>query len=57
MLLADLDAPRKQRHTITRIYRRLADEHRQRGRFRQHSVRMGARRVVYFHLDMLRRPG
>ncbi|MEO3825346.1 hypothetical protein [Actinomadura sp. B10D3] len=27
MLLADLDAPRKQRHTITRIYHRLIDEH------------------------------
>jgi hypothetical protein len=27
MLCADLDAPRKQRHTITRIYRRLIDEH------------------------------
>jgi transposase len=27
MLRADLDAPRKQRHTITRIYRRLIDEH------------------------------
>jgi transposase len=27
MLRADLDAPRKQRHTITRIFRRLADEH------------------------------
>jgi hypothetical protein len=27
MLKADLDAPRKQRHTITRIYRRLMDEH------------------------------
>jgi transposase len=27
MLTADLDAPRKQRHTITRIYRRLIDEH------------------------------
>lgn len=27
MLKADLDAPRKQRHTITRIYRRLIDEH------------------------------
>ena len=26
MLRADLDAPRKQRHTITRIYRRLIDE-------------------------------
>ena len=28
ILKADLDAPRKQRHTITRIYRRLMDEHR-----------------------------
>jgi transposase len=27
ILKADLDAPRKQRHTITRIYRRLMDEH------------------------------
>lgn len=27
MLLTDLDAPRKQRHTITRIFRRLIDEH------------------------------
>jgi transposase len=27
MLKADLDAPRKQRHAITRIYRRLVDEH------------------------------
>jgi transposase len=27
ILRADLDAPRKQRHTATRIYRRLADEH------------------------------
>src|ERR1700733_12671360 len=27
MLKADLDAPRKQRHTVTRIYRRLVDEH------------------------------
>jgi transposase len=27
ILKADLDAPRKQRHTITRIYRRLTDEH------------------------------
>jgi transposase len=27
MLKADLDAPRKQRHTVTRIWRRLADEH------------------------------
>jgi transposase len=27
MLTADLDAPRKQRHTITRIHRRLMDEH------------------------------
>jgi hypothetical protein len=27
ILKADLDAPRKQRDTITRIYRRLADEH------------------------------
>src|SRR5215472_4967805 len=27
ILRADLDAPRKQRHTITRIYRRLTDEH------------------------------
>jgi transposase len=27
ILKADLDAPRKQRHTITRIYRRLIDEH------------------------------
>ncbi len=25
--LADLDAPRKQRHTLTRLYRRLVDEH------------------------------
>lgn len=27
ILLADLDAPRKQRHTITRIYQRLLDAH------------------------------
>lgn len=27
MLLADLDAPRKQRHTVVRIYRRLTNEH------------------------------
>ncbi|MET8877070.1 hypothetical protein [Nocardia sp. NPDC004604] len=27
MLRADLDAPRKQRHTIKRIYERLIDEH------------------------------
>ncbi|KAA0015968.1 IS21 family transposase [Antrihabitans cavernicola] len=27
MLRADLDAPRKQRHTVTRLYRRLIDEH------------------------------
>jgi len=27
MLRADLDAPRKQRHTVTRIYARLMDEH------------------------------
>jgi transposase len=27
MLNADLDAPRKQRHTVMRIYRRLMDEH------------------------------
>ncbi|MFI7065141.1 hypothetical protein ACIBL3_29395 [Kribbella sp. NPDC050124] len=27
ILLADLDAPRKQRHTATRIYHRLIDEH------------------------------
>lgn len=27
ILKVDLDAPRKQRHTITRIYRRLMDEH------------------------------
>jgi transposase len=27
ILTADLDAPRKQRHTITRIYHRLMDEH------------------------------
>jgi transposase len=27
ILKADLDAPRKQRHTITRIYHRLTDEH------------------------------
>ncbi|MEU1371436.1 hypothetical protein ABZ454_35680 [Streptomyces sp. NPDC005803] len=27
MLQADLDAPRKQRHTITRIFRRLVEEH------------------------------
>jgi hypothetical protein len=27
ILLAELDAPRKQRHTVTRIYRRLIDEH------------------------------
>ena len=27
ILRADLDAPRKQRHTITRIYHRLMDEH------------------------------
>ena len=30
MLRADLDAPRKQRHTVTRIYRRLIDEHQMR---------------------------
>lgn len=30
ILKADLDAPRKQRHTITRIYRRLTDEHQMR---------------------------
>jgi transposase len=30
MLRADLDAPRKQRHTITRIFRRLIDEHQMR---------------------------
>lgn len=24
---ADLDAPRKQRHTVTRIFHRLVDEH------------------------------
>jgi hypothetical protein len=30
MLRADLDAPRKQRHTITRIYRRLTEEHQMR---------------------------
>jgi transposase len=30
MLRADLDAPRKQRHTITRIYRRLIGEHQMR---------------------------
>jgi hypothetical protein len=30
MLRADLDAPRKQRHTITRIYRRLIEEHQMR---------------------------
>ncbi|MDX3452098.1 hypothetical protein PV396_09100 [Streptomyces sp. ME02-8801-2C] len=27
LLLADLDAPRKQRHTVVRIYRRLINEH------------------------------
>lgn len=27
ILLADLDAPRKQRHTLTRLYQRLIDEH------------------------------
>jgi hypothetical protein len=27
MLTADLDAPRKQRHTVTRIWHRLMDEH------------------------------
>lgn len=27
MLVADLDAPRKQRHTATRIFNRLVDEH------------------------------
>jgi transposase len=27
ILKADLDAPRKQRHTVTRIWRRLVDEH------------------------------
>lgn len=27
ILRADLDAPRKQRHTVTRVYRRLMDEH------------------------------
>jgi hypothetical protein len=27
MMTAALDAPRKQRQTITRIYRRLMDEH------------------------------
>ncbi|MFJ9213999.1 hypothetical protein [Streptomyces sp. NPDC102264] len=27
MLRADLDAPRKQRHTITRIFHRLVEEH------------------------------
>lgn len=27
MLLADLDTPRKQRHTVVRIYRRLINEH------------------------------
>lgn len=27
MLRTDLDAPKKQRHTITRIYARLIDEH------------------------------
>jgi transposase len=27
ILRADLDAPRKQRHTVTRIFRRLIDEH------------------------------
>jgi transposase len=30
MLRADLDAPRKQRHTITRTYRRLIEEHQMR---------------------------
>jgi transposase len=30
MLRADLDAPRKQRHTVTRIYRRLIEERRMR---------------------------
>jgi transposase len=30
MLRTDLDAPRKQRHTITRIYRRLIEEHQMR---------------------------
>ncbi|WP_415925557.1 hypothetical protein [Streptomyces sp. ME19-01-6] len=27
ILRADLDAPRKQRHTVTRIFHRLVDEH------------------------------
>lgn len=27
MLVADLDAPRKQRHTATRVFDRLVDEH------------------------------
>ena len=27
ILRADLDAPRKQRHTVRRIYHRLLDEH------------------------------
>ncbi|MFI6006469.1 hypothetical protein ACIA98_39965 [Streptomyces sp. NPDC051366] len=27
ILQADLDAPRKQRHTITRIFHRLVEEH------------------------------
>ncbi|MEU7050869.1 hypothetical protein [Streptomyces eurythermus] len=27
MLRTDLDAPRKQRHTITRIFHRLVEEH------------------------------
>ncbi|MER6522041.1 hypothetical protein ABT246_34975 [Streptomyces sp. NPDC001553] len=27
ILRADLDAPRKQRHTVTRIFHRLAEEH------------------------------
>lgn len=27
MLRADLDAPRKQRHTVKRIFERLLDEH------------------------------
>ncbi|MFG3350299.1 hypothetical protein ACGF1Z_35270 [Streptomyces sp. NPDC048018] len=27
LLRADLDAPRKQRHTVTRIFHRLVEEH------------------------------
>jgi hypothetical protein len=31
ILKADLDAPRKQRHTVTRIWQRLIDEHQMAG--------------------------